>query len=67
MGNMKGQGRRGGVATRYWAMLIFVVIFWGIDPLINAYFYSYYSASVLSTVLTLSAAQERKSRRARKA
>jgi drug/metabolite transporter (DMT)-like permease len=33
-------------------MLIFVVFFWGIDPIINANFYKYYSAAVFSTILT---------------
>ena len=33
-------------------MLVFVVFFWGIDPIINAYFYKYYSAAVFSTILT---------------
>ena len=39
-------------SPKYYAMLIFVVLFWGIDPIINAYFYKYYSAAVLSTILT---------------
>ena len=40
------------VSPKYYLMLIFVVLFWGIDPIINAYFYEYYSAAVFSAILT---------------
>ena len=40
------------VSPIYYAMLIFVVIFWGIDPILNAHFYKYYSAAVFSAILT---------------
>lgn len=50
MKNLIGQQSR--VAPKYYLMLIFVVLFWGIDPIINAYFYKYYSAAVFSAILT---------------
>lgn len=47
--------RKNFVSPKYYVMLIFVVMFWGIDPIINAYFYKYFSAAVLSAILTFSA------------
>ncbi len=40
----------------YYLALVFVIIVWGVDPMINSYFYNYYSASVLSTICTFCSA-----------
>ncbi len=36
----------------YYLMLIAVVITWGIDPVVNSYFYNYFSASALISLAT---------------
>ncbi len=46
------EDKKARVSPKYYLMLIFVVLFWGIDPIINAYFYNYYSTAVLSAILT---------------
>ncbi len=42
--------------TIYYFMLIIVVITWGLDPIINSYFYNFYSASALVSVATFASA-----------
>ena len=37
----------------YYFALFFVVLVWGLDPLIMSYFYNYYSASLLTAIGTL--------------
>ena len=36
----------------YYAALIFVVIFWGVSSVVYTYFYKYYSAAVLTGIMT---------------
>ena len=40
----------------YYGMLGGMVLLWGIDPTVNAWFYRYYSASILTAIQTLGAA-----------
>ena len=35
------------------AMLLFVTLIWGLDPIVNSYLYQYYSAAALSSLSTL--------------
>lgn len=37
----------------FYVMLVIVYVTWGIDPIINSYFYNYFSASALSVLATL--------------
>ena len=37
----------------YYAMLVFVTVIWGMDPIINTRLYRYYSAAALSSLSTL--------------
>lgn len=37
----------------YYAALLFVVAFWGISSVVYSYFYQYYSAAVLTSIMTL--------------
>lgn len=41
---------------RYYFMLCAVVLIWGIDPVVNRYFYGYYSASALCALSTFASA-----------
>lgn len=37
----------------YYFMLMTVILTWGLDPIVNSYFYKYYSATALVTMATL--------------
>lgn len=37
----------------YYFMLMTVILTWGLDPIVNSYFYKYYSAAALVTMATL--------------
>lgn len=41
---------------KYYLMLLFVVVAWGCDPIINRHLYKYYSAAALSSLATLASA-----------
>ena len=42
--------------VKYVLMLLAVVSVWGLDPLVNRYFYGYFSAAALSALSTLASA-----------
>ena len=52
---MKNKWGRGGERPvwMYYAALLFVVGFWGISSVMYPYFYQYYSAAVLTSIMTL--------------
>ena len=57
--NGKDRGRSAGIKNgeppvwMYYAALLFVVGFWGISSVMYPYFYQYYSAAVLTSIMTL--------------